>query len=93
MSMSKNPIPKINNEFGKFIKSRRLELKLTQTEVAIKTNSALMTVFSIEKGIRSLLDIEILKKLSQVLKVSYPTLAQLIVEDMNKNMKEYFNIA
>lgn len=90
--MGKPAIPKVHNSFGKLIRELRLELNLSQTDLAMKTDSSLMTVFSLEKGIRTLMDIKILKNLSKILSISYDTLAILIVEDMSNNLKEYFDI-
>lgn len=37
-------------EFGKFIKERRLECGMTQSDVAEKANVTMRTIFNIESG-------------------------------------------
>lgn len=60
-------------KIGKFIKKRREELNLTQKELAEKVFISDKTVSKWEKG-RGLMDITMLKPLSQVLNVTIPEL-------------------
>ena len=70
---------------GERINSRRLELGLTQDEVAKKAGTALQTIFKYENNIISNIPIDKIKKLAKALNVNEAWLIGFDVpQDRNK---------